>query len=194
MLINAIKELISIRENEIHLISQIEWWLLKNQDNYKYCRENNLSLNSCFHDIGCACSMNSEESKFISIYDKLNVITEFHRLEEYAKNELIVYKNIYKDKSSIKKWLIKNEKLASENLACFLIDYLDYSENEKEIYHLLVYRNVEQKLEIFIQRNDFKNLIEYKELFDELYYIKKMYPEGLKRIEEEINKLPKYIT
>ena len=194
MLFNAIKELIAIRENEIHFISQIEWWLLKNQDNYKHCRESNLSLNSCFHDIGCACSMNSEEIKFISIYEKLNVITEFHRLEGYAKNELIVYKNIHKDKSSIKKWLIKNEKLASEYLACFFIDYLDYSENEKDNYNLLVYRNVEQKFEIFIQRNDFENLIEYKELFDELYYIKKLYPEGLKRIEEEINKLPKYIT
>jgi hypothetical protein len=80
--------------------------------------------------------------------------------------------------------LIKNKEIASEYLACFIIDYLDYSENEKEVYHLLAYINVEQKFEIFIQRDDFENLIEYKELFDELYYIKKS-------ILRELNELKK---
>lgn len=194
MLDEVIIELESLsEETRNYSIEKIEWWLLKNREIYKYCEKQHISK-SCFHDMGCSCSMNSEESKFISFYDKLNVITEFHRLEEYAKNELIVYKEINHNESSIKNWLIKNEKIASEYLACFFIEYLDYSENENENYHLLAYKNVEKKFEIFIQRNDFENLIEYKELFDELYYIKKLYPEGLKRIEEEINKLPKYIT
>lgn len=113
-------------------ISQIEWWLLKNQENYKYCKENNIKLNSCFDDIGCACSMNSQESKFISLYDNLNEATEFHRFEEYAKNELTLYKNIISDKNKVKEWLIKNEKIASEFLSTFLIYYLDYSEIEKD--------------------------------------------------------------
>ena len=144
--------------------------------------------------MGCACSMNSEEAKFSFLYEELSKISEMHKLESYAKDELNTYEVIKVNNSEIKDWLIKNEKIASEELACFLIDYLDYSENDKEIYHLLAYRNVEHKIEIFIQRNDFKNLIAFKQLFDELYYIKKMYPEGLKRIEEEINKLPKYIV
>lgn len=181
MLDEAIIELKSLLEEAKNCsIAKIEWWLLKNQNNYKYCKENNLSINS-------------EENSLIHLYDKLNKLTELHRFEEYAKKELVRYKSIISKNPKIKEWLIKNEEFASKELACFLIDYLDYSENEEEIYHLLAYRNVEQKFEIFIQRNDFRNLIEYKELFDELYYIKKIYPEGLKRIKEEINNLPKYI-
>lgn len=180
--------------NNPNSISRIDKWIYENQINYKYCKEINVNINSCFHDIGCACSMNSEEAKFLFLYEELSKILEMHKLESYAKEELKTYKAIKVNNTEIKNWLIKNEKIASEELACFLIDYLDYSDNEKEIYHLLAYRNIEHKLEIFIQRNDFENLIEYKELFDELYYIKKIYPEGLKRIDEEINKLPKYIT
>lgn len=56
---------------------------------------------------------------------------------------------------------------------------LDRLNSINEIYHLLAYSNVEEKIEIFIQRNDFKNLIEYIELFDELYYMRKLYPEDL---------------
>lgn len=187
-------KILSPLTNNLNSISQIDKWISENHINYKYCKEINVNINSCFHDIGCACSMNSEEAKFSFLYEELSKISETHKLESYAKEELKTYEVIKVNNVEIKNWLIKNEKIASEELACFLIDYLDYSENEKEIYHLLAYRNVEQKLEIFIQRNDFENLIEYKELFDELYYIKKLYPEGLKRIEEEINKLPKYIT
>lgn len=192
-----INDLILLKDdNNILSVAKIEWWLLKNQEYYKYCRENNIKINSCFHEIGCACSMNSEEAKVSFLYEELSKISETHKLESYAKEELNTYEAIKNSNTKIKDWLIKNEKIASEELACFFIDYLDYSENEKEIYHLLAlaYQNAEQKFEIFIQRNDFQNLIEYKELFDKLYYIKKMYPEGLKRIEEEINKLPKYIT
>ena len=187
-------KILSPLTNNLNSISQIDKWISENHINYKYCKEINVNINSCFHDIGCACSMNSEEAKFSFLYEELIKISETHKLESYAKEELKSYEVIKVNNIEIKNWLIKNEKIASEKLACFLIDYLDYSENEKEIYHLLAYRNLEQKLEIFIQRNDFENLIEYKELFDELYYIKKLYPEGLKRIEEEINKLPKYIT
>ncbi|UPQ78690.1 hypothetical protein M0M57_13815 [Flavobacterium azooxidireducens] len=189
-----IKELTSIGKNNIYQISQIEWWLLKNQENYKCCKENNIKLNSCFDDIGCACGMNSQENKFTSLYENLSEATEFHRFEEYAKNELTLYKSIISDKSKIKEWLIKNEKIASEFLSTFLIYYLNYSEIERDNYHLLIFRSEEQNLDIFIQRTDFENLIEFKELFDELYYVKKFYPEGLKRIEEKINKLPKYLT
>lgn len=180
--------------NGINSLKDVELWLLEKQKHYFFCKENNIEINSCFHEMGCACSMNSEEAKFSFLYEELSKISEMHKLESYAKDELNTYEVIKVNNSEIKDWLIKNEKIASEELACFLIDYLDYSENDKEIYHLLAYRNVEHKIEIFIQRNDFKNLIAFKQLFDELYYIKKMYPEGLKRIEEEINKLPKYIV
>lgn len=172
--------------NGVRSIEDIEDWIIKNEKKYDFCQENN-KLNSCFHGLPCGCSMNSEEAKFSFLYEELSKILEMYKLENYAKEELKIYETKKVNNTEIKTWLIRNEKIASEELACFFIDYLDYSESEEEIHHLLAYRNVEQKFEIFIQRNDFKNLIEYKELFDELYYIKKMLPEGLKRIEEEMN-------
>ena len=165
--------------DRLNSINEINVWIMQNKNQYKWCKENNLLLNSCFDHLPCVCSMNSKESKFIKLYDSLNEIMEYHKLEKYAENELFFYNNIKTDEIKIKEWLIKNTKKASEYLACFLIDYLDYSENENEIYHLLAYSNVEEKIEILIQRNDFKNLIEYIELFDELYYKKKLYPEDL---------------
>lgn len=152
--------------DRLNSINEINVWITQNKNQYKWCKENNLLLNSCFDDLPCVCSMNSKESEFIKLYDSLNEIMEYHKLEDYAENELIFYNNIKTDEIKIKEWLIKNKKNASEYLACFLIDYLNYSENENEIYHLLAYSNVEKKIEIFIQRNDFKNLIEYIELFN----------------------------
>jgi len=175
-------------------LKEIKQWLIENKKNAISLKENNNKIKSCFDDMGCSCSMNSKEAEFLSLYEQLSEISEIHKLENYAKEELKTYKIIKVNNIEVKQWLIKNEKIAGENLACFLIDYLDYSEYENDIFHLLAYRKVEQKFEIFIQRNDFKNLIEFKELFDELYYIQKIYPEGLKRIQAEIDKLPIYIS
>ncbi|MBO0593122.1 hypothetical protein I2486_17100 [Cellulophaga sp. E16_2] len=180
----------TLKNKHIFNIAEIEWWLLKYKETHEKCKRDYKNLCSCFGDLPCCCVFNSLESKFIDFYDELNKITEVHRFEDYAKRELITYKNISCNKPEVKKWLAKNENMASKVLACFLFDYLDYSEDENDILHLLAYRNRKKKLEIFIERADFIHLIEYKELFDDLYYVKELYPEGLKRIQDEIDKLP----
>lgn len=146
-------------------IQGVEWWLLKYSDTFKHEKEN---------------------ASFYELYKQLNELTEYHRLEKYAKEQLTEFEKVKENQEKIKQWLIKNEKIASQDLACFLVDYLDYSENEEDNVNLLAYRDINHKIEIFVKRQDFENLIEYKELFDELYYIKKLYPEGLKKIDEEI--------
>jgi hypothetical protein len=146
-------------------IQEIEWWLLKYSDIFKSEKEN---------------------AEFYELYTHLDELTVYHRFEKYANEQLNEFEKISKNQENIKYWLIKNEKIASQDLACFLIDYLDYSENETDNINLLAYRNEKNKIEIFVNRRDFENLIEFKELFDELYYVKKLYPEGLKKIEEEM--------
>lgn len=178
----ALKFLIN---KKVFTIQEIEFWLLQYSNSFKeiksFCNCN--SVNDC---LPCICEISNDESIFLSVYRSLDELTEYHRLEKYAKEQLLEFKKISKSQEKIKHWLIKNEKIASQDLACFLIDYLDYSENEVNNINLLAYGNENHKIEIFVNREDFENLIEYKELFDELYYIKKLYPEGLKRIEEEM--------
>lgn len=156
---------IFFKTKRIFDIQKIEWWLLKFSDVFKY---------------------EKIDATFYELYTQLDDLTKYHRLENYAKEQLVEFKKTGKKQENVKQWLINNEKIASQYLACFLIDYLDYSENEADNINLLAYRNENHKIEIFVNRQDFENLIEYKELFDELYYVKKLYPEGLKRIDEEM--------
>lgn len=173
------------KQNSILEIKEIEWLLLKYSDSYReinnYCK-----CNSESDGLPCICERSKDENIFLSIFNSLDELTEYHRLEKFANEQLLELKKICENKEKIKIWLIKNEKIASQDLACFLIDYLDYSEIEEDNINLLAYRDVNHKIEILVNRQDFENLIEYKELFDKLYYIKKLYPEGLKKIDEEI--------
>lgn len=175
------------RSKKVFKIKEIEFWLFKNSENFKEIKSFCI-CNSENDGLPCICEINNNEAVFLSIFRSLDELTEYHKLEKFAREQLLEFKKISENQRKIKYWLIKNEKIASQDLACFLIDYLDYSENEEDNINLLVYRDVNHKIEIFVNRQDFENLIEYKELFDELYYIKKLYPEGLKKIDEEMKK------
>lgn len=178
-----------IINNGIYQIIELEFWLLKYSNDYKKV-VNRCNCGSKTDGLPCICVRDKDEKLFLSMFNSFDELTEYHRIEKYANEQIIEFKQSNKNPKEVKKWLIKNEKIASQDLACFLIDYLDYSENEKDNINLLVYSNENHKIEIFVDRNDFENLIEFKELFDELYYVKKLYPEGLKKIEEEMKKLP----
>ena len=184
---------------KVKSMPEIEWWLLNYSEFYK--KESEYYYSQYYVELPdgemlrCAPILNpNHKEDFFYLYKALDKLSELHRNEKNCKEELNVYYKIKDSKIDLKKWVKKNEKFGSNELASFWVDYLDYSQNEEEIIHLSVYPCTKQKFEIFVQREDFKNLIEYKELFDELYYMKKILPEGLKRIEEEMNKLPKYIN
>ncbi|GGZ92187.1 hypothetical protein [Algibacter mikhailovii] len=166
-------------------VAEVEWWLLKYSD---YVKEINNNCNCCSKtdELPCVCKRTENEKTTLEVFYNLDELTQYHRIEKYANEQIIEFKQLNKNPKEVKKWLIKNEKIASQDLACFLIDYLDYSENEKDNINLLAYRNENYKIEVFVDRKDFENLIEFKELFDELYYAKKLYPEGLKRIDKEM--------
>lgn len=49
-----------------------------------------------------------------------------------------------------------------------MLDYLDYSLKQEDIVHLSVWS---PSITVFANRHDFQNLITFKKLFDDLYYI-----------------------
>lgn len=181
---SPIYQLHSLSKNHNYSIDKIEWWLMANSDLYSSLHNSC----TCFTQKGkpfCTCIKPEDDVLFEYLYQELDKLTQIHKLENQLKKELY-FLNTTTNFSEIKNWLIRNEKVGSKDLACFFIDYLDYS--EKEIFHLLVFRDEKRNIEVFVDRNDFKSIIKFKELFDELYYIQKIYPEGLRKIDHEISK------
>ena len=61
---------------------------------------------------------------------------------------------------------------------CFLLDYLNYDEDEK-VNHLSVFVPSLKDLDIFVDRQDFKFTIEFLEIFNEIYWVQEILPESL---------------
>jgi len=172
-------------------ISQVEWWLLKYSDFYKKTSDFVYSQHLFKMDDGSIVRLPpfgepTDQDKFLDLYKALDTICEFHRNEKYFEQELTEYQKIKDSQSDLKSWIAKSEDLGAEKYVCFLVDYLDYSENAE---HLSVYVHSSKDLEIYIDRQDFRNTIEFLEIFNELYWEKEILPESLERIRNEMKKI-----
>ncbi len=103
----------------------------------------------------------SIEEKFIELYDKIEEIVNYQKLENDCFIRMSKYHKISNSKKEINKWLLSNKDIVSSVYSCFLIDYLDYANNTK---HLLL--NTE--LVIYIDRKYFINTIEFIEIINNL--------------------------
>ena len=172
-------------------ITQVEWWLLKYSDFYKKTSDFVYSQHLFKMDDGSIVRLPpfgepTDQDKFLDLYNALDTICEFHRNEKYFEQELTEYQKIKDSQSDLKNWITKNEDLGAEKYVCFLVDYLDYSENAE---HLNIYAHTSKELEIYIDRQDFRNTIKFLEIFNELYWEKEILPESLERIRNEMKKI-----
>ncbi|MCB0511842.1 MAG: hypothetical protein KDE33_25110 [Bacteroidetes bacterium] len=172
-------------------ITQVEWWLLKYSDFYKKTSDFVYSQHLFKMDDGSIVRLPpfgepTDQDKFLDLYNALDTICEFHRNEKYFEQELTEYQKIKDSQSELKNWIAKNEDLGAEKYVCFLVDYLDYSENAE---HLNIYAHTSKELEIYIDRQDFRNTIKFLEIFNELYWEKEILPESLERIRNEMKKI-----
>ena len=156
-------------------ISEINWWLLKFSDYFKVSSARSTANNTIQINDGSTVYLpplscyENEDDRFISIYKDLDELTQIHKLEDYAKSELLKYNKIKTANQDILQWVSQNEKVYNERLILFFTTYLDYSLNDKEIIDLLAYRKKED-LDIFVDRKYFKNLIQFTLLFEAHYY------------------------
>ncbi len=174
-------------------MDKIEWWLLKYSDFYEKTFDFVYSQRLFKMDDGSTVRLPSfgkstDQEKFLDLYKALDTISEFHRNEKYFEQELTEYHKIKNSQSDLKNWITKNENLGAEKYICFLIDYLDYDENNKE-EHLKVFVHSSKELDIFIDRQDFKNTIGFLEIFNELYWVQEILPGSLERIRNEMNEI-----
>lgn len=169
-------------------VKKLEWWLLKYSDLYKKTFDFVYSQHLFTTDNGSVIRLPpfgepTDQEKFLDLYQALDKICEFHRNEKYFKQELTEYEKIKDSQSDLKSWVAKNEVLGADKYVCFLVDYLDYSENAE---YLSVYFHSSKDLEIYIDRQDFKNTIEFLEIFNELYWVQEILSEKINKTKIEI--------
>jgi len=170
-------------------ISKIEWWLLKYSKSYKRTYDFVYSQHLFTKDDGTVIRLPAfgnptEEEKFLDLYEALDKISDFHRNEKYFESEMFEYHKIKHSQSDLKDWISKNEYLGADKYVCFLIDYLDYDENDEE-EHLSVYVGSLEELEIYIDRKDFKFTIEFLKVFCELFLGARNFTRKFREISQE---------
>jgi hypothetical protein len=168
----AIEEFFGLSSNGFYTLKKVRMWLKKYL--FMYNHLTNLHSKMYLNEIGGNIIRlpplhlkPSIETKFMELYENLNTLSILQKKEKYFQLETNRYKNHQGNSGFIKTWLGKNEKLGSEDYVCFLIDYLDYSEDE---FHLLVINPFDNNREIFIERKSFCYTIEFLEIFNQNYY------------------------
>lgn len=155
-------------------IDIIEWWLFKHSALYKKTYESVYNQHLFTTDDDSVIRLPpfgklTDQDFFLDLYEALDTISKFHRNEKYFKQEMVTYNKIKHSHSNLKNWIAKNEDFGAEKYVSFLIDYLDYDENDEE-EHLSVYVHSLKELEIYVDRHNFKNTIDFLEKFNELYW------------------------
>lgn len=171
---NAVTEFKNLLNNHLTTISKIEWWLLKYSGEYNRTDRLESSKHLNIEKDGTIVRLPptlepNENDKFLCLFRALNKLTVFHKNEDYFRTQMTKYHKIKSSKSELGEWLIENKIFGADKYVCFLIDYLDYDENDNEI-HLSVFVHSATELNIFAERADFKYTIEFLETFNELYW------------------------
>ena len=167
-------ELLKNQKNNIFSIDKINWWLLKFSNLYKEIYEDLYSKHWFKFQDGTTARLPpfgkvSREEQFLNLFDALNEISQFHRNEEYFKRQLLAFHQVKDSQLKLKNWLVKNSDLGADKYACFLLEYLDYDQEDK-IYHLKVFVQSLNELNIYVNRQDFSNTIMFLKFFNDLYW------------------------
>ncbi|MEC3906011.1 hypothetical protein VOI54_03220 [Tamlana sp. 2201CG12-4] len=178
MIIDVLNEFKGLKKNGIYSISNIKHWILKYNGYHK-----SLSANWFCSNTGCRykqtrqchCSNKHEAYIFLELYKALSDFSKYHKREEYARCELNTYTEIKTNADLLKNWVRKNEPIGTKECFEFLLCHYDYTLNPT---HLLVMGNSLLGYEVFVDSKDFKNLIAFMDIFSELFWVKRLYPES----------------
>lgn len=203
-----------LKSDVTYSIQEIKYWANQNWENYKSVIDR-WQCTSCNTKKGipCICINPDVQWKFLKQYEALDVLLRFHRKEDYFKQELLDYCNIEHSEIDLKIWTAKNEQLGSDEYMGFIRTYLgDYFVDETNQPPLRIYGDSETVLkiknkirknrklqgekvnldfEVFVEYQDFKNTIKFVEVFTELFWVRGILPESLKRIDDEIDEYEK---
>jgi len=172
-------------------MNKIEWWLLKYEDVFETIErvEKNKRIYNCqvYNYIKVLLfGKPDDNSKFINLYKSLDKLSMLHRYENYFLNELNKHNKINQNHSLLKAWATKNKHMGIVVYGDFFVDVLTYNKPKKNS-PLKVKVNKLKEFDIIIDREEFKNTIEFLNIFNDLFWKQNILP-------EEKNKLQKLST
>jgi len=169
-----IENFLNLSTTSVFTINQIDLWLFQNSHPYK--KIHNLFYKKYLFELEDGSKVRlppvmkkTDVEIFLNLYDSLNAISQFHKNEKYFEEQMARFKKVKNCETQLRDWIKSNEDIGSNHYACFLLDYLDYEEDEK-VEHLNIYVLSAKHLEIYVDRKDFKHTIEFLETFNELYW------------------------
>ena len=166
MILSDILEELSL--NKVQSIVDVKIWVKNYANDYTQALKT-WNCKICPTDIGlpCICKEPDAELRFINLYKLFLEVIEYHKYESVAQVQLKLLKD---NRISIDNWVKQNETIASEELVLFIPTYLDYGTDENKVHHLLISKYGKNNCNMFLDRNEFRNIIEFIEIFDKHFY------------------------
>ena len=180
-------------------LQQLAFWLYEYDDLYKEIKD--FSKEPCEQckemermDLPNDCLQKPEycTKQFNYFKDFYRKIDQCIRLEQYetdCKKALEKYQLIMEDDAQLKQWVIEYFNIGYCKLAGFYFGYLDYSVEPEKEKHLHIANSPNNDFGVIVDREHFENMIEFDEIFTHLYFDRKLYPEKIKEMEEEMSKI-----
>lgn len=198
-ILNSLNHLKQINNNPFTL-QKVAYWLYEYHDLYKKIKAYSETLCEQCQDweeqgLPYDCLLKPDYctrkySYFTSFYDEVEYGIKVQELDAVCKIALEEYR-VCNDTSQLKNWLIKYFDIGYNKLVIFYYDHLEYSVEKGEIVHPHFGNSPIGEFGVCIDRKYYENLIEFEEVFKMLLYEKKVYPEKLKEIDEEMSKIVK---
>ncbi len=145
-------------------ISEIKSWLTDNLEKVKLDISNskcnkweNWLEDKSTHIYPCICSKREQDCMFIETYYQLDRVIQLHQKDEYFNILVQEYKQIASDNVATSEWFKKHIKLASE---------IAFDTEISIMLELEPYKTSK----IILNENEFKNIIEFQNIFNELEY------------------------
>lgn len=143
-------------------ISEIKSWLTDNSEKIKLDISNsncnkweNWLEDKSTHIYPCICSKREQDCIFIETYYQLDRVIQLHQKEEYFNILVQEYKQIASDNVATSEWFKTHKKLASE---------IAFDTEISIMLELEPYKTSK----IILNENEFKNIIEFQNIFNEL--------------------------
>lgn len=197
-IINSLNNLKQLNDNPFTL-QKVAFWLYEYNDLYKEVK--NYSENLCeqcqqwkANGLPYDCLQEAEYCTkryryFTNFYEEVEYGIKIQELDIVCKVALEEYNTCSNNDALLKDWLIKYFDIGYNKLAIFYYDHLDYSVNDDEVVHPHFGNSPIGEFGVCIDRKYYENLIEFDDVFKMLLYERKIYPEKLKEIEEEMQKV-----
>lgn len=132
--------------------------------------------------------------EFFSLYEELNTLGKYHKFESHFKKEMAYYQTIKNSEEDLKKWTRKHIHRGTQLFSLFAIDYVDYIGNEvfgEEKCPLKPCLTFLPDFDIYINRQDFQYTLQFVDVFQELFHVRKILPDIHAKREAEVDELIK---